>query len=546
MPYLKYQDRDIYSREGENVLNAMLRHDINISFSCRNGVCHVCLQRCIQGMVPHVAQYGLQPELCDQGYFMACQCVPLADMEIAPPTKLYATTLVHSKEMLSPNVCKLLLEPVPTFVYHAGQFINLRRPDGLIRSYSLASLPAVDYFFEIHIQRKNDGIMSNWILDELNPGGELGIQNASGECYYKDDAHGHPLLLVGTGTGLSPLFGIIRDALHNQHEGEIHLYHGGRDIDRLYLREKLRLMEQQHANFKYHECISGNFTLPDGAHPDRPPELAFAKHAFAQHKDLRGWHVYLAGLAEMVDSGELLAAERGAAPAAIHTDAFALRDLRNTPRKGDKTSPALQSGDEEEPGTQGKRRGYPPPDPELWTALRDGELLTEVLQDFYSRVFQDDRLASFFHGITRQRSIEKQYLFMRQILTGEKIYFGFRPRNAHHWMAISDDLFDYRAEIMMTCLREHGLPEPMIYRYREIEEFYRRDIVKSAPFAQVMGDVEMPFEGFGEITMDVGTLCDTCGREVTVGEKVIFHVRVGKIYCSDCGSRRIHEVLRAA
>lgn len=309
MPYLKYQDREIFSREGERVLDAMLRHGISIPFSCRNGVCHVCLQRCTQGVIPAAAQHGLSPELREHGCFMTCKCVPLTDMAFAPPTLPYTKTQAAGREM--------------------------------------------------------------------------------------------------------------------------------------------------------------------------------------------------------PDSGELLSAEHGGKQPAA------------TLAKGDKAK-------------------YPPPDPELWTALREGELLTEVLTDFYTRVYQDARLASFFEGVTRQRLIEKQFLFTRQILTGEKIYFGDRPRNTHHWMVISDDLFDYRDEIMLTCLRKHGLPEPMIQRFREMEAFYRPDIVKSAPFARVMGEVELPFEGFGEITMDVGTLCDTCEREVAVGEKVIYHVRLGKIYCSDCSSQ--HEV----
>jgi ferredoxin-NADP reductase/ferredoxin len=335
MPYLKYQDRDIPSREGESVLDALLRQGISIPFSCRNGICHACIQRCIQGAVPQVAQRGLRPELREHGYFMACKCIPQADMVIAPPTELYATARVHSKEMLTPRVCKLLIEAASTLVYRAGQFINLRRPDGITRSYSLASLPVEDYFLEIHVQRKNGGIMSNWIFDELNAGDELDIQGASGECYYKDEANGHPLLLVGTGTGLSPLFGIVRDALHQQHQGEIHLYHGGRDTDRFYLREKLRRMEQQHHNFHYHECISGNLVPPDGAYEGRTHKVAFARHPA-----LRGWHVYLAGLAEMVDSGALLAAEQGAAPEAIHADAFALRDLRTKKREASQLAPA--------------------------------------------------------------------------------------------------------------------------------------------------------------------------------------------------------------
>jgi ferredoxin/truncated hemoglobin YjbI len=301
MPYIKYQDCDICMREGENVLDALLRHGINISFSCRSGICHVCLQRCVQGIVPELAQRGLRHELSSQGYFKACKCIPLEDIEIAPPNEPDVTSLEPSKIEFPYN------QPEPNSVYSV--------------------------------------------------------------------------------------------------------------------------------------------------------------------------------------------------------------DVK-----------------------------YPPPDPDLWAALRNGELLMEVLDDFYNLVFHDDHLASFFHGVTKQRSIEKQYLFARQILTGEKIYFGDRPRNAHHWMVISDDLFDYRSKIMLTCLRKHGLAEPMVQRFREMEEFYRRDIVKSTPFAKVMGDVELPFEGFDEITMDVGTLCDTCGREVAAGEHVIYHVRIGKVYCSDCSSQREHEV----
>ena len=452
------------------------------------------------------------------------------DMEVEPPSEIYSTTLIHSKEMLSPNVCRLLLEPTSTLPYHAGQFINLQRPDGIIRSYSLASLPTQDYFFEIHVQRKAGGEMSNWILDELNAGDEIDIQGASGECYYRETMRNQPMLMIGTGTGLSPLFGILRDALSNQHQEEIHLYHGGRSTDRFYLHDTLRELEQKHPNFHYHECISGNNFPPEGIHAGRAHLVAFN-----QHKDLHGWQVFIAGLAEMVDAAALLSVEHGAKPENIHTDAFVFRDLRSFKRGEPKPAPKLAEAAVDAPK-------YPPPDPELWVALREGELLTEILTDFYTRVYADEKLVNFFIGVTKQRLIEKQYLFTRQILTGEKIYFGDRPRNTHHWMVISDDLFDYRANIMETCLREHGLPEPMVQRFMEVEEFYRKDIVKDKAFPRMLGDIERPLEGFNELVMDVGTLCDTCGREVAAGEKVVYHVRLGKIYCSDCSEPHHHEV----
>lgn len=526
MSLLKYQDLEIHSREGESVLDALLRHGVDVPFSCRNGICHVCMQQCVHGDIPPAAQRGLQPEQLDRGYFMPCKCIPVTDMEIAPPTELYTTTLVHSKEMLSPNVCKLLLEPPQAFTYRAGQFINLKRSDGITRSYSLASLPVEDYFLEIHVQRKSEGLMSNWILDDLNAGDELDIQGANGECYYKEKAHAQPMLLVGSGTGLAPLFGIIRDALHNQHKNEIHLYHGSRDGNEFYLRERMRQLERLHPNFIYHEFLSDQRSSLEDTYASR-----LLEQAFQQHNNLLGWHVYLAGPTQIVDGGEIMAAERGAMPEAIYTDAFALRNLRRKSRENQKSEPNAGQGD---------KAKYPPPNLELWAALRNGELLMEALKDFYGQVFQDDRLSSFFHSTTMQRSIEKQYLFMRQILTGEKIYIGDRPRNSHHWMVISDELFDYRAELMMSCLRKHGLSEPMVRCFHEVEEFYRSDIVKPTPFARVMGDVEVPFEGFNEMTLDVGTLCDTCEREVAVGEKVIYHVRIGKVYCANCSSLHNH------
>ncbi|MEW6646697.1 MAG: group 1 truncated hemoglobin [Pseudomonadota bacterium] len=198
----------------------------------------------------------------------------------------------------------------------------------------------------------------------------------------------------------------------------------------------------------------------------------------------------------------------------------------------------LRSGKEPLPVTavrQGKSApAVPLPDPEMWQALQQGALLSTVLEDFYTRVYADTRLASFFHGVTKQRAIEKQFLFLRQLFTGEKVYFGDRPRNAHHWMVISDELFDYREHLMETCLRSHGLPEYLITRWLAMEEGFRSDLVKDAPWKRIMGGMELPVEGFGESVMEVGTLCDSCGGEIDAGTPVRYHLRLGTTYCPDC------------
>lgn len=183
-----------------------------------------------------------------------------------------------------------------------------------------------------------------------------------------------------------------------------------------------------------------------------------------------------------------------------------------------------------------RRRGRLAPDPEMWAALREGEMMMEILSDFYTRVYRDARLAHFFEGVTRQRAIEKQYLFLRAIFTGERIYFGDHPRNAHHWMVISEELFDYREALMERCLRDHGLPDHLVLRWRSVEEVFRRAIVKDAPRPRKIGGVEIPAEGYSEAELSVGSLCDGCGVELAAGTHCRYHVRTGKTYCVGCFS----------
>ncbi|MCK5335251.1 MAG: hypothetical protein KAQ67_03770, partial [Gammaproteobacteria bacterium] len=47
-----------------------------------------------------------------------------------------------------------------------------------------------------------------------------------------------------------------------------------------------------------------------------------------------------------------------------------------------------------------ERKGDLAPNPEMWAALNDGKLLTEILDDFYAQVFVDPQLAHFFKDST--------------------------------------------------------------------------------------------------------------------------------------------------
>ncbi len=312
----------------ESVLDTLLRHGVEASYSCRKGSCLTCMLRSVEGAVPEDAQAGLRDTLKHQGYFLSCLCRPEGDISVVPgeDSALYQRAVIHAREILAPDICRVTLEPATPLYYHAGQFLNLRRQDGLCRSYSLASVPKLDRHLEFHIKRLPGGEMSNWLFDGMQIGESVDIQGPNGACFYLPGDPGQSLLMIGTGTGLAPLWAIARDALNDGHSGPIRLYHGSREADGLYLRDELAALAGGQANFAYTGCLSSAEATP-GLEKGRADEIAFS-----DNPDLGGWRIYLCGNPPMVDGAKKRAFLAGADLKGIYADAFELKELRKAPR----------------------------------------------------------------------------------------------------------------------------------------------------------------------------------------------------------------------
>lgn len=175
----------------------------------------------------------------------------------------------------------------------------------------------------------------------------------------------------------------------------------------------------------------------------------------------------------------------------------------------------------------------PEPDAALWAGFDEG-LMRRALEDFYAQVYADEQLAPYFEGVTQARAVDKQFSFMKQCLTGEKVYFGNRPRNAHHGMIISDALFDYRQDLMRRTLAHHGLDADQIARWQRIEAHFRGDIVKAAAWPRLVDGLPVHHEGFARETLSADTLCDHCQAPIAAGTTVLYHRRTGKVSCASC------------
>jgi ferredoxin-NADP reductase len=249
-------------------------------------------------------------------------------MEIQRPEAGSTTdeSTVVAVDHLNPEIVRLRLQRPDAYEYHPGQFLNLYNPQGTSRSYSLASVPSEDDFLELHIRRIPGGQVSDWAYNTLKAGDSVTLSQATGDCFYLPGRAEQPLLLIGTGTGLAPLYGILREALRQGHSGPIHLYHGSRALDGhatphgLYLVDELRQLAAEHANLHYHPCVSSG-TAPEGMREGRANELALADHS-----DLGGWRIFLCGQEAMVKTTKQKTFLAGANLQDIYADPFVQAD----------------------------------------------------------------------------------------------------------------------------------------------------------------------------------------------------------------------------
>jgi ferredoxin-NADP reductase len=133
----------------------------------------------------------------------------------APPARrgwLTATVVGVRDETARAKTFRLRL-PEPSG-HLAGQHyvVRLTAPDGYTasRSYSVASAPDRSNELEFTVERLEEGEVSTFLHDVVEPGDELEVRGPIGRFFVWDGES--PALLVGGGSGVVPLMAMLRHA----------------------------------------------------------------------------------------------------------------------------------------------------------------------------------------------------------------------------------------------------------------------------------------------------------------------------------------------
>jgi ring-1,2-phenylacetyl-CoA epoxidase subunit PaaE len=117
--------------------------------------------------------------------------------------------------------------------YLPGQYITLILRIGgrrYMRPYSFSSAPFVDTHLEITVKRVVDGIVSNYIHNEIKVGDNIEVLQPMGNFVFNESYSFKNVFLWGVGSGITPLISIIKSILSQYSNVNINLVYGNKKI----------------------------------------------------------------------------------------------------------------------------------------------------------------------------------------------------------------------------------------------------------------------------------------------------------------------------
>lgn len=141
-------------------------------------------------------------------------------------------------------------QPEKPFIYKSGQFLTLIASIGgkdVRRAYSLCSSPFVDQDLAVTIKRVENGLMSNWLPDNLKAGQRLRVMEPMGQFTTEyDAARKRHLVMFAGGSGITPMLSLIKSSLTQEPESMVSLVYCNRDIESIIFKDELSNWETKY------------------------------------------------------------------------------------------------------------------------------------------------------------------------------------------------------------------------------------------------------------------------------------------------------------
>ncbi len=230
---------------------------------------------------------------------------------------------VIAVERQTPRSVTLTLAPNPNWTgFTAGQHVGtIVEVDGVLqtRFYSPASDAARDDTVELTISMHDGGVVSGHLIEHARPGMLIGLTPPEGEFVLPEKRPGR-LLLIGGGSGITPVISMLRTLVAEGHKGPIDFVQIARSPEELLYKEEL----DQLAAARRNVTLTRVFTRA---------KVAGAVHGHLTHAKLRRAlgdyeqaHAFVCGPPALIEGAEKIWTARKVRPQ-LYCESFVLPEI---------------------------------------------------------------------------------------------------------------------------------------------------------------------------------------------------------------------------
>ncbi len=234
------------------------------------------------------------------------------------------------------SVCLQAVNHQPLQDFQPGQYITLLTNTQLDsdkqqkRCYSLASWQDKTEFYELGIQREENGQVSLWLHENLQPGSIINALPPKGDFFMSQQSAPHIVLIAG-GIGITPLRAMVHKFVA-QKPGNLspvktlHLFYSAKSIDQMCYLDELIKLADMHYNFYFYPTLSKTEKNWQG----ETGRLSSAQLIQQTQRDVEPFpdksniHYYMCGPQSMMDNMTQDLTDLGVSRHHIHFERFGL------------------------------------------------------------------------------------------------------------------------------------------------------------------------------------------------------------------------------
>lgn len=257
--------------EGETVLDAAFRQGISVMHGCKEGQCASCKSKLLDGDIEMLkySTFALPESERDTDHILLCRTLAYSDITVellnydedllsrSIAVKEIAATVVSVQE-LTRDIRLLTLELRAPLRFWAGQYVDITIPGtGITRAFSMANAPLAEGVRSLQfiIKIYPDGAFSSRLEGGLAAGDRLTVKGPYGTCFHREGRSG-PLVLVGGGSGMSPLWSILQDHIAQGDARPVRFFYGARTKADLFHLAEFAAIAEKLPDFKFIPALS--------------------------------------------------------------------------------------------------------------------------------------------------------------------------------------------------------------------------------------------------------------------------------------------------